>query len=111
MQQGHLEPQQLQQIQQQQTQGPPPPSGPASSFNLADMFPALPGQSLAANPSTELMGALVGLNAEQQAEVKHELERKIKEQERADEKRMRKARKIASMVRLLKRSTSRVSKN
>lgn len=65
------------------------------------MFPALPGQSSKAAASTDLLGALAGLNEEEQAAVKGELERKIMEQEKADEKRKRKAWKIASMVRPL----------
>lgn len=86
-----LEPQGLQPPSQQQR---PPPS-----FNLADMFPALPGQDgRAPSSTTDMLGALAGLNEEEQALVKVELERKIVEQEKADEKRKRKAWKISRLV-------------
>jgi DNA topoisomerase 2-associated protein PAT1 len=89
--------QQQQQPQQQRRPGPPQPT---SSFSLADMFPALPGQeqSRAADPSTDVLGALAGLNEEERAMVKSDMERKIVEQEKADERRKRKAWKIAGMA-------------
>lgn len=90
-----------QQQQQQQTQPRPAPLASTGSFSLADMFPALPGQDASAtNPSTDMLGALAGMNEEERAMVKNDMERKILEQEKADEKRKRKAWKIAGMVSL-----------
>ncbi|CED85194.1 Uncharacterized conserved protein [Phaffia rhodozyma] len=98
---GEIDPQQAVSNQGPPGLGPGPPreQGAGGAFNLSEMFPALPGQKDApVAASTDLLGALVGSNEQEQAFVKEELERKIREQERADERRMRKARKIASMA-------------
>lgn len=82
-------------------QNPQPASAPAtkSAFSLADMFPALPGAGLEPLPATAMLGELVGADEEMRAAVKEEMDRKIREQERLEEKRKRRAWKIQGMVR------------